>query len=139
MRKIHDCFDKKLAAIYQQIVNLNQLNTMVNQFLPSSLRDHCQVTQFNQGRLSIGVSDVSLATELRFFIPTLRDLLRQKAKLHQLTSLSISVITPTALSSHSAKKTPPGLSPAAQLAIMEASKHCDYEPLQQAWKHMIKT
>ncbi len=139
MRKINDCFDKKLAAIYQQIINLHQLNTVVNQFLPASLKEHCQVTQFNQGRLSIGVDDVSLATELRFFLPTLRDLLRQKAKLHQLTSLNISVIIPTSPSNNSSKKDLPRLSPAAHLAITEASKNCSFEPLQQAWRHMIET
>ena len=139
MRKINDCFDKQLAAIYQQIVGLKHLNTVVNEFLPESLQPHCQVTQFNQGRLSIGVSDVSLATELRFFLPTLRDLLRQKAKLHQLASLNISVITPPLPSNHASKKRPKDLSPAAHLAITEAGKSCTYEPLKQAWKHMQKS
>ncbi|OGV43352.1 MAG: hypothetical protein A3F46_07855 [Legionellales bacterium RIFCSPHIGHO2_12_FULL_42_9] len=139
MRRINDCFDKQLAAIYQKIIGLKHLNTVVNEFLPESLQHHCQVTQFNQGRLSIGVNDVSLATELRFFLPTLRDLLRQKAKLHQLTSLNISVITPPLPSHNSSKKGPKSLSAAAHLAISEAGKSCAYEPLKQAWEQMQKT
>src|SRR3990167_6195264 len=136
MRKMNDCFDKQLTAIYQQIVQLKQINQLVNKYLPKSLQAHCQVTRFNQGRLNIGVNEVSFATELRFFLPTLRDLLRQKGKLHQLTSLSISVVPSTL--EHSTKKTPKKLSPAAYLAIHEASKSCRYKPLQQAWKHLLK-
>ena len=138
MRKINDCFDKQLTGIYQQILRLDQLNTLVNAFLPESLQAHCQVTQFHQGRLNIGVTEVTLATALRFFLPTLRDLLRQKAKLHQLTSISIAVITPTLPTSQFSKSQQKSLSPAALFAIAEASKSCDYEPLQQAWAQMIK-
>ena len=137
MRKIKDCFNKQLSNIYQQIIQLDELTLLINQFLPKSLQGHCAVTQFNQGRMNININEVALATELRFFLPTLRDLLRQKAGLYQLVSLTISVTTPTSLSK------PPSISPlklstAAQHAISEASKVGAFEPLRSAWKKMIK-
>jgi hypothetical protein len=137
MRKIHDCFDKQLSAIYKQLLEVEQLNQLVKQFLPKSLQAHCQVTHFNQGRLNISVSEVALATELRFFLPTLRDLLRQKAGLYRLTSLNISIVNANTPSKPQVVKKTIDLSKAAHDAINEASKMGDYEPLQKAWENLI--
>ena len=137
MRKIKDCFNKQLSNIYQQIIQLDELTLLINQFLPQSLQGHCEVTQFNQGRMNININEVALATELRFFLPTLRDLLRKKAGLYQLVSLTISVTTPTSLS-NSPPTLPLKLSTAAQHAISEASKVGAFEPLRSAGTKMIK-
>ena len=136
MRKIKDCFNKQLATIYQQILQLDELTKLIDQFLPSSLKGHCEVTQFNQGRMNIGINEVALATELRFFLPTLRDLLRQKAGLYQLVSINIS-INPQMQQSKPLVKSHLGLSGAAQIAIAEASKLSEFEPLRKAWKHLL--
>jgi hypothetical protein len=138
MRKIKDCFNKQLTTIYQQIEQLNELNTLVKRLLPASLQNHCEVTQFNQGRMTIGISEVALATELRFLLPTLRDTLRQKAGLYQLSSMSISIITAPNRAKQPTKKLQKNLSKAAQTAIAEASKMSEFEPLQQAWERLLK-
>lgn len=136
MRKITECFDRQLTSIYQQIIQVEEVNILVKKFLPESLQSACQVSQFNLGHLTISISDVALATELRFFLPTLRDLLRQKARLHQLVSISISV-SKLKLDKKDQPLIPKlSLSSAAKHAINEVSKICGHEPLQHAWKKM---
>ena len=140
VRKINECFDKQLSTLYKQLLEIEQLNELVKQFLPGTLQSCCRVTHFNQGRLNIGISEAALATELRFFLPTLRDQLRQKAGLYQLTSLNISIITPVtpAKQNKGKVKTPHHLSKVACETITEASKIGDYEPLKQVWKNLAQ-
>lgn len=137
MRKIADCFDKQLSGIYRQLLEIEQLNQRIKPLLPESLQAYCQITQFNQGRMNIGITEAAMATELRFYLPTLRDLLRQKAGLYQLTSLSISVIT-TENADNVAKKSknPHKLSTTACQTIQEASKMEEYEPLKEIWRKL---
>lgn len=138
MRKIQQCFTPELTKILHHVSNLEQINNLVQAFLPPSLQPYCYISQFVNGRLKIAVRDISVATELRFFLPTLRDLLRQKAGLVQLTSITIDPIVDTAQNQtkQRVKKKDLTLSKAALDALVLAADIEDYEPLKQALKKL---
>lgn len=138
MRKIKQCFSPELTKMLQHVSNLEQINQLVQNFLSPSLQLHCYVSQFINGRLKIAVRDMSAATELRFFIPTLRDLLRQKAGLVQLISITIDPLVDAA--NNQTKSTPKkksiALSNAAIEAINIAADTEAYQPLKNALKKL---
>lgn len=140
MRKIQQCFNSELTKILHHVTNLEQINQRVQAFLPPTLQPHCYVSQFINGRLKLSVRDIAVATELRFFLPTLRDLLRQKAGLVQLTSITIDPIGDTAQhqTKQHVKKKNIALSESAIDTIVLASDSESYEPLKQALKKLVR-
>lgn len=91
MRRINRCLNKQLRDICQNVVQLDVLNEKLAAFLPNSLQGSCQVASFNRGCLLICIIKPALATELRYYLPTLRDALRQEGGLYQLLSIKIQV------------------------------------------------
>lgn len=132
MRRINRCLNKQLLNLCQHAVQLDDLNLKLNQLLPQTLREHCRVGNFNKGCLLIVISKPALATELRYFIPTLRDTLRTEAGLYQLTSIKIQIIAdqyPQNTSGSSSNLPKPELSSSARTAVHNAGELCSYPPL----------
>lgn len=91
MRHIGKCLNSKLSQICLDAIKLEELSHLVSHHLPPELQPHCQVGSFRAGKLILMTSSSAWATSLRYFAPELRDTLRSKAKLHQLTSVEIKV------------------------------------------------
>lgn len=74
-----------------EAIKLEELSHLVLCHLPQELQPHCQVGSFSSGKLILVTANAAWATQLRYFAPELRDLLRSKAKLHQLVSVEVKV------------------------------------------------
>src|SRR3990167_9910739 len=98
MRHITRCLNSQLADICQRAIKLEELNAKVYDYLPESLRKHCQVGSFNKSCLVLITHDPVWASQLRFALPELRDKLRSEAGIHQLASIKVTIhseINPT--------------------------------------------
>jgi hypothetical protein len=131
MRRITQYLNPRLTEICKQAVQLEELNSKLYTYLPITLQEHCQVGSFTAGCLTIVVSDAVWASELRYSLPTLRDVLRKEAGIYQLTSIKITVatlkVTSSAKNSH---KLP--LSSKAREVIIACGEQCSYGPLKEA-------
>lgn len=92
MRRINRCFNQQLHHLCHGAMQLDVLNNLLVNFLPKTLQGHCQVASFNRGCLILSISKPTLATELRYLLPTLRDTLRMEAKLYRLTSIKLQIM-----------------------------------------------
>ncbi len=131
MKSINQCLNPQLSNLYSKIIQLKQLTTTMNQFLPNTLKNHCHITSFINGRMSIALNEVALATELRYFLPDLRDRLRKQANLFQLTSIDVCIIKHELIpikTSHTIRQIPI----TAYSAIISTSEHTKYLPLKNA-------
>ena len=131
MRRINRCLNTRLIEICKRTVQLEELNSKVFSYLPITLQEHCHVGSFNGGCLVIVANNPVWASQLRYSIPELRDILRIEAGIYQLTSIKITVAvieaTPIAK-----KNTAPILSTHAREAIIEGGDQCSYRPLRDA-------
>ena len=131
MKHIARCLNPKLVTICEKTIQLETLNLMIIKYLPPELHTHCHVGSFNQGCLVLVIDDPSWATQLRFMLPELRDNLRIKAGLYQLSSIKITIFTPPK-KQHNKKTAKRELSLDARSAINKSAEDCSYPPLQQA-------
>ena len=138
MRRINQCLNAQLSTICQKTIQLEMLNQKINRYLPETLQGHCQVASFNQGKMMLVLDEVSLATELHYFLPTLRDALRTQGGLHQLASVNINSRAGAVATVIRPKKRLEAinLSSKARVVIEQASIDCDYEPLKNAWRRL---
>lgn len=137
MRRIDQCLNQKLSEILQSIRLIDALNTKVFNHLPEHLRTHCSVGSFNQGCLVLVTRDPVWASQLRFYLPELRDALRQKAGIHQLASVKITVSTDDVQAIKAQQKRPP-LSAKTRKTIMAGSRLCQYVPLKDALQKLAQ-
>ena len=91
IRHISKCINSKLSQICMEAIKLEELSHLVLLHLPPELQHHCQVGSFRAGKLILITANSAWATSLRYFVPELRDTLRSKAKLHQLTSIEVKI------------------------------------------------
>lgn len=91
MKHIRDCFNAQFKAISLQVTQIQALNQQIHQYLPEILKNQCWVIGFQSGNLTLGTTNSSWATQLRYFLPELRDQLRTKNNLYQLSSIKIVV------------------------------------------------
>jgi hypothetical protein len=130
-QQINRCLNKQMLDLCQRAYQLDELNSKLKAFLPSPLIDHCLVASFERGCLLISVSNASWATELRYRIPELRDLLRKEG-LYQLVSIKIMIaeLDQKAVQQKPSKQTK--LSETARSSLRKAGELCSYEPLKEA-------
>lgn len=135
MRRIKRCLNSRIIEICQRTVQLEELNTKLYGYLPSSLQEHCHVGSFNKGCLMIMVSDPVWASQLRYCVPDLRDKLRGEGGIYQLSSIKVTVASAEAppLTKNSSKAP---LSAKARETIIASSEECTYLPLKQALHHL---
>ena len=132
MRRINRCLNKQILNLCQQTIQLDELNQKLAQLLPDTLVEHCRAGSFTKGCLLIVISKPAIATELRYFLPTLRDALRTEAGLYQLTSIKIQINA----EQYSQNKSPesatrPELSSNAREAMRNAGELCSWPPLKE--------
>ncbi len=132
MRPINRCLNKQLLDICQRNVQISSLNEKLQQFLPLTLKGHCQVGNFNKGCLTIITKNTVWATELRYSLPDLRDRFRKDASLHQLATIKITIDQEKAFSESKPIMSPTNLSLNACEAIRAAADGCQYLPLKKA-------
>lgn len=135
MRRINRCLNKQLADLYQQAIQLDELNHQLALYLPPTLRTGCSIGSFIKGCLVIVASNAGVATELRYYLPTLRDQLRKEAGLYQLLSIKVQMVTtlsPHITTTNRKASTSHQLSSLARNAARNASDLCTYPPLKDA-------
>ncbi len=93
MKKISRCLNPKLADICRRTIQLSALNELVRQHLPETLKNQCWVGSFNEGTLLLCLDNPVWASELRYFLPELRDALRTTGGLYQLRAIKLSLNT----------------------------------------------
>lgn len=91
MRPINRCFDRQMLNLCQQAMYLEKLTAVVRGYLPESLAPAVSVGKFEKGCLALVITDQIWATELRYCLPSLRDDLRSREKLHKLINITIVV------------------------------------------------
>lgn len=91
MRRINRCLNKQLIDLCQRSLVIDNLNNQLKDYLPKTLINHCTIASFNRGCLLIVTNNI-WATELRYCLPQLRDNLRSKAGLYQLSSIKIQIV-----------------------------------------------
>lgn len=138
MQKFHECLNNQLLTLCQQAFQLDEWTKMVNEFLPSSLKGHCFVSSFSKGKMVISIKEVILATELRYFLPELRDLLRKNGQVYQLVSLGIRLYPDNSSLQNTMplKEEKKTLSLSTRTILRAASIGCAYEPLKEAWQRL---
>lgn len=133
MRRINRCLNKQILNLCQQTIQLDELNLKLAQLLPDTLVEHCRAGSFTKGCLLLVTNKPAIATELRYFLPTLRDTLRTEAGLYQLTSIKIQInaeqYSPNKSSESSTAK--PELSSSARDAMRNAGELCSWPPLKE--------
>lgn len=132
MRRINRCLNTKLQELCQRAIQLETLNKELCNHLPLSLKDHCRVGSFSTGCLTLIVSDAVWASQLRYFLPELRDKLRSETGLYQLVTIKV-VVQQETLSIAPKKQNATTLSPKARDIIRTSSAQFHYKPLQEAW------
>lgn len=134
MKKISQCLNKELLILCEQVRKLGALENAVHELLPLSLSDVCRIGSFSGGKLNLLVSQAVFATELRYYLPTLRDSLRKEPLFAGLVSIKISLVAesnPLAEDSKKEKKKTL-LSAAAGKTISDVSQSIGWEPLKEA-------
>lgn len=89
MRHISRYISSELTSIYNQSKKLAEIAQILKLCLPENLEKNCQIGSFVKGSLILVVEDAVWATQIRYFLPEIRDKLRGNAKLYQLSSIKI--------------------------------------------------
>jgi hypothetical protein len=132
MRHMSQCLNSRLTEIIEQVMVVKTLQAKIIEHLPQILREHVTVGSFHQGLLMLVVHDSVWASQLRYYLPELRTILRSKVGLYQLASIKISVLTENQNhTTKSIRKYLP-LSAKAREVIIAESNACEYEPLKRA-------
>lgn len=126
--------NKTLEQLCHHAMYLEKVDEVVQCYLPDSIKAQCQVAAFNKGCLTLLIKDSVWATQLRYALPTLRDQLRTKAGLYQLTSIKISIDVSRRIIRHKKKRNT--LSNGAQNTIRQFATQCSYPPLQKALRQL---
>lgn len=117
---------------------LEELSSKLALYLPENMIAECQVGSFNKGCLLLIVSNAAWASQLRYFLPELRDKLRKEAGLYQLSSIKISIKDPEALKAKTQHKEPNPLTEKAKATLISESELCNYQPLKKALLHLAQ-
>ena len=137
MRKINACLNQNLVKICALSHQLDKLQGMVQALLPEHLRAYVRVGQFQQGQLLLMCEEANWMTELHYFLPQLRDRLREEYSLYQLSGIRVKSVTPHQCG-RSKLATAPSLSSAARQTIMASATAIEYAPIQVALQNLAR-
>ena len=137
MRQIRHCLNPKLKSICTQAIELEEFNRMLKSHLPQYLFEQCSVGSFNRGRLVLIASDATWATQLRFYLPELRDKLRKEERLYRLIAIEVVVRTTFSKSTSIIKKRK-AISAIAKAQIIREANDFHYPPLKQAFLRLTE-
>ena len=82
--------DGVLKGLLKQSNSLKSINDSVQQMLPDELKDHCEVSEFNQTSLIITAENAAWSTRLRYISSELLASLR-KAGHYSLANIQIKI------------------------------------------------
>ncbi|MDP3559804.1 MAG: DciA family protein [Legionellaceae bacterium] len=130
MRHIHDCFNPTLQALCHRAKEMEAWTKLLKTHLPMPLSEYCHVGSFLQGSLTIVLKDPVWATELRYYLPALRDKLRTSG-IFQLASIKIKLQEFPVVEKK--PKAPPKILPEKTRALIRAgADQVTYAPLREA-------
>lgn len=139
MRRVSRYLNGRLIDICQRTIQLEELNLKLIKYIPVNLQAHCRAGSFTRGCLTIVASDSAWGSQLRYMLPELRDNLRTKAGIYQLSSIKIAIATvETIRSTKRVNANQPRLSTKAREAIQAIGNQCNYLPLKQALQHLAE-
>ena len=138
MRLISHYLDQELQDIFAHAKKMLALSDEVKKYLPPHLIKHFAVSNFNKGCLLLNTNNAVWASELRYYLPTLRDQLRKKSGLYQLTNIKIIVVNHS-LYEPTKKKFEHHLSSVTRGIIYNAGTQCNYKPLRDALYKLANT
>lgn len=78
----------ELRQIQQKLQQLQLLQQKLDHCIPDTFKPYCRVANYRDGCLIIAVSSAAWATQLRYAIPDLLQLLRTQAELYDLCSIN---------------------------------------------------
>ena len=81
----------QLTDLFKKIQQLESLQKLWQIYVPDNLRAYTKVANYRDDCLVIAVVSAAWATELRFILPQMLELLRKEGKLYQLRSISFYV------------------------------------------------
>lgn len=128
MRHLSSCLHASLFSVVTHIDKLTYIEEQLHHLLPSQLREVAVVSGYQQGCLTIGVSDAVWLTTLRYELPALRDQLRQKTGLHGLTSIKLKVQPSISTLKQKKPSTKPELSFVASEALRTLHELVEQKP-----------
>jgi hypothetical protein len=138
MNHISRCLNSKLIEICNRATQLEELNRKLVDYFPEELRGRYRVSSFTNGCLVLVTHDQVWATQLRYFIPELRDKLRSHAGIYQLASIKINIDNEPPSISIAKRSNTHVLSDTAKAIIAENGALISYEPLKQALQRLIE-
>ena len=94
MRSISQCLNKNLSDICKKSIQIEALNLIIKKYIPDHIQPFCHVGSFTSGCLKLVLFNPNFGTELRYFLPELRDQLRGQEKLYQLSNIKIVIAQP---------------------------------------------
>jgi hypothetical protein len=91
-KKLNEVLQRgSLGNILQKAKLLETFNMALTRHLPSNIATHCQIMNFNNSILVIGVDDASWLTRLRFEEQTLLDNLQADPKVPNLLGIDYKI------------------------------------------------
>ncbi|MDF2866915.1 MAG: RNA-binding protein [Gammaproteobacteria bacterium] len=82
---------RRLQNIISKAHYLNELSIVVRNHLAEDLANHCEVANYEVGKLKLMVTSSVWASRLRFYIPSLLKTLQKTSIFSQLQSIELSV------------------------------------------------
>lgn len=138
MRRINLCLNKQLLTICQKSMQLESLNINVKQFLPAHLQEHCRVSHFEKGIMTLTVDESVWANELRYFLSEIRDKLRKDAGLYQLVSIKTTIASNHQLAKDfPMEKAPPVITREGKERLKTTRANCQFSPLKNILDKLV--
>jgi hypothetical protein len=124
----------ELSELTKQALRLQKLQTLIKQILPPEIAAHCQAVSFANSCLLLEVSNSSIATLLRYHIPTLLTQIRQQEEFASIASIKqqIKPVTATVLPDKKPKARVHVYSKTTQTLLTHLAERIPFEPLKQA-------
>lgn len=91
MKILKDCFPQDLHFIFKNIEKIDLAHSIVHKYLPAELQPYCKVINLRQSILVIEVTDGVWASQLRYQLPDLLNILRKETMLCGLIKIEIIV------------------------------------------------
>ncbi len=126
--------NQELQFVFARAKHLQALNQLLLQTLPSQLRDHCQLANLADRRLTILVANGSIATQLRWQTADILQQLRQHPPFQHIQELQLKV-RPNPLTAVTAEAPPrrvTALTPETARIVAEIAEGIDHPGLKAA-------
>ena len=138
MRPLRQCVNPQLIKICRKSMQMDSLNQIVRNYLPSNLQDHCRLCSYEKGLLTFVTNDAVFASELRFCLSDIRDKLRKEAGFFQLIATKIIIEAKGEYVKQTETEKTLSLSEASKFKLKEISERCNFPPLKSVLEKIIQ-